>query len=55
MPNSVSPMAPNGTRPISTLPPDSFSQASEPAPTPTEKTASSRMNTPSPPPSTSLA
>ena len=51
-PNSVMPIEPNGTRPISTLCPDSFSHSSEPTATPMEKTVSSSVNTVGSPPST---
>ena len=50
--NSVRPMEPKGTRPISTLRPDMRSHSSEPAPMPIEKRASSSVNTCSSPPST---
>jgi hypothetical protein len=52
---AVRPMEPSGTRPISTVCRDSLSHRSEPAPTPTENTASSKVTTDSSPPSTSLA
>ena len=55
MPNTVRPIEPNGTRPISTLWPESRSQASEPTPTPTEKVASSALTVVSEPPSTFFA
>ena len=42
--NSVRPIEPNGTRPISTLRPDSRSHSSEPTPMPTEKIASSSVD-----------
>ena len=37
------PMEPSGTRPISTLCPDSLSQASEPSAVPIENAASNRV------------
>src|SRR5579871_3851532 len=49
------PIEPNGTRPISTLCPESFSHIREPMPMPTENTASSNVTTFSSPESTSLA
>ncbi len=49
------PIDPSGTRPISTLWPESFSQASEPSATPIEKAASNSVNTVLSPPSTSFA
>ena len=55
MANTVMPIEPSGTRPISTRRRDSFSQASEPAPMPSENTASRKVTTPSPPPRTSRA
>jgi hypothetical protein len=45
MPNTDSPIEPNGTSPISTLRPESFSQSSEPMPIPSENTVSSSTNT----------
>ena len=49
------PIAPSGTRPISTWRRDSTSQSSEPMPMPTENTTSSSEATRSSPCSTSLA
>ncbi len=43
--NSVMPIEPNGTRPISTLWPDSRSHSSDPTPMPIENTASSSVTT----------
>jgi hypothetical protein len=45
MPNTVSPIEPNGTSPISTLWPESRSHRSEPKPTPIENTTSSSVTT----------
>ncbi len=53
--NTVMPIEPKGTRPISTLWPDRRSQSSEPTPMPIENTASSSVTTPWSPPSVSLA
>ena len=53
--NSVRPIEPNGTRPSSTLRPDSRSHSSEPTPMPTENSASRNVTTCSSPPRTSLA
>ena len=55
MPNSVSPIDPNGTSPISTCLPDNRSQSIEPRPIPTVKIASSNVTNVSSPPSTFLA
>ena len=41
--NTVMPIEPNGTRPISTLCPDSRSHSSEPTPMPIENSASSSV------------
>ena len=54
-PNSVRPIEPKGTRPISTRLPDMRSHNSEPRPMPTVKVASSSVTDDSPPPSTFLA
>ncbi|MNC49389.1 hypothetical protein D3C75_985640 [compost metagenome] len=54
-PNTVRPMEPSGTRPISTSLPDSRSQSIEPAPMPRVKMPSNRVTPLSVPPSTSLA
>ena len=40
---ALTPNAPSGTRPISTVRPDSFSHSIEPMPTPTENSASAKM------------
>ncbi|MCY1227163.1 hypothetical protein D9M72_394250 [compost metagenome] len=53
--NTVMPIEPNGTRPISTWRPDKRSHSSEPVPMPSENTASSSVTTFWSPPSTSLA
>ena len=53
--NTVMPMAPNGTRPISTRCPDIFSHSTEPRPMPTENVANSKVTTCSLPDRTSLA
>src|SRR4051812_1866979 len=45
IPNAVMPIDPNGTRPISTFRPESFSQSSDPVPMPIENTARSRVTT----------
>ena len=55
MANTLMPIAPSGTSPISTCRRDSTSQSSEPMPMPTEKTTSSSDATCSSPCSTSLA
>jgi hypothetical protein len=52
--NTVSPIEPNGTRPISTLRPDRRSHNSEPMPTPAENITNSTVTTSSLPPRTSL-
>ena len=49
------PMDPSGTSPISTLCPESFSQASDPSAVPMENAASSSVYTVLSPPSTSCA
>ncbi len=49
------PIDPSGTRPISTLRPDSRSVTSEPVPMPNENTASRNVTTPSSPPRFSRA
>ena len=50
MPNTVSPIEPNGTRPISTLRPDMRSHSSDPVPMPMENSVSSSVTTCSLPP-----
>ncbi|KPW93367.1 hypothetical protein ALO79_200270 [Pseudomonas syringae pv. castaneae] len=54
-PNTVRPNEPNGTRPISTLRPDNFSQSSEPRAIPTENTVRIKVTTVSSPCIQSLA
>ncbi|MNM80620.1 hypothetical protein D3C81_925920 [compost metagenome] len=41
--NALMPNAPSGTRPISTMRPDSFSHSSEPTPVPSENSANAKM------------
>ncbi|MNL23892.1 hypothetical protein D3C87_1453020 [compost metagenome] len=53
--NTVMPMEPNGTRPISTVRPDSRSHSRDPTPMPIENIASSSVTTFWSPPSTSRA
>ena len=53
--HTVMPIDPSGTRPISTLWPESLSQASEPSAVPMENAASSSVYTVLSPPSTSFA
>ena len=48
--NALTPNAPSGTRPISTVRPDSFSHSSEPTPTPIENSASAKMYSDAVPP-----
>jgi hypothetical protein len=54
-PNTVRPNEPNGTRPISTLRPDSFSHSIEPSAIPTENTVRISVTTVSSPCIHSLA
>lgn len=54
-PNTVRPKEPKGTRPISTLRPESFSQSIEPRAIPTENTVRIRVTTVSSPCIHSLA
>ncbi|MCY1466125.1 hypothetical protein D9M71_843720 [compost metagenome] len=55
MPKTLRPIEPNGTRPISTFFPESFSQSIEPSAMPTENTVRISVTTLSSPCSNSLA